>query len=43
MAHPGARLGPARWIEDTSARFDGYLAFQRRPKPTLDWLFARTR
>ncbi|KIF78752.1 hypothetical protein QR77_11805 [Streptomyces sp. 150FB] len=32
-----------RWIEDTSARFDGYLEFQRRPKPILDWLTARTR
>jgi len=26
------------WIEGTSARWDGYLEFQRRPKPMLDWL-----
>ena len=25
------------WIEDTTARFDGYLEFQRRPGPVLDW------
>jgi hypothetical protein len=24
------------WIEDTTARFDGYLEFQRRPGPALD-------
>jgi pimeloyl-ACP methyl ester carboxylesterase len=29
-----------QWIEGTTARFDGYLEFQRRPQPTLDW-FAR--
>ena len=28
------------WIEGTSARWDGYLEFQRRPRPMLDW-FAR--
>ena len=28
------------WIEGTTARFDGYLEFQRRPQPMLDW-FAR--
>ena len=26
-----------QWIEGTSARWDGYLEFQRRPKPMLDW------
>ncbi|WP_394839468.1 lysophospholipase [Pendulispora rubella] len=25
------------WIRETSARWDGYLEFQRRPKPMLDW------
>ncbi|MEY9863543.1 pimeloyl-ACP methyl ester carboxylesterase [Catenulispora sp. GAS73] len=25
------------WIEGTTARFDGYLEFQRRPAPMLDW------
>jgi hypothetical protein len=29
-----------QWIEGTAARFDGYLEFQRRPQPMLDW-FAR--
>lgn len=29
-----------QWIEGTTARFDGYLEFQRRPAPMLDW-FAR--
>jgi uncharacterized protein len=29
-----------QWIEGTTARFDGYLEFQRRPRPMLDW-FAR--
>jgi pimeloyl-ACP methyl ester carboxylesterase len=29
-----------QWIEGTTARFDGYLEFQRRPQPMLDW-FAR--
>jgi uncharacterized protein len=28
------------WIEGTTARWDGYLEFQRRPQPMLDW-FAR--
>ncbi len=28
------------WIEDTTARWDGYLEFQRRPAPMLAW-FAR--
>ena len=26
-----------RWIEGTTARWDGYLEFQRRPQPMLDW------
>jgi len=26
-----------QWIEGTTARFDGYLEFQRRPQPMLDW------
>lgn len=26
-----------QWIEGTTARFDGYLEFQRRPEPVLDW------
>jgi hypothetical protein len=26
-----------QWIEGTTARWDGYLEFQRRPQPTLDW------
>ena len=25
------------WIRDTTARWDGYLEFQRRPRPLLDW------
>jgi pimeloyl-ACP methyl ester carboxylesterase len=25
------------WIEGTTARWDGYLEFQRRPGPMLDW------
>lgn len=25
------------WIENTTARFDGYLEFQHRPGPVLDW------
>jgi hypothetical protein len=25
------------WIEGTKARWDGYLEFQRRPRPVLDW------
>jgi hypothetical protein len=25
------------WIEGTTARWDGYLEFQRRPEPMLDW------
>ena len=28
------------WIEGTTNRWDGYLEFQRRPQPMLDW-FAR--
>lgn len=28
------------WIEGTTCRWDGYLEFQRRPTPMLDW-FAR--
>ncbi|MCA2228427.1 alpha/beta hydrolase [Nonomuraea aurantiaca] len=27
-----------QWIEGTTARWDGYLEFQRRPAPMLDWL-----
>jgi pimeloyl-ACP methyl ester carboxylesterase len=26
-----------QWIEGTTARFDGYLEFQRRPQPMLEW------
>ena len=26
-----------QWITDTSARWDGYLEFQRRPQPMLEW------
>jgi hypothetical protein len=26
-----------QWIEGTTARWDGYLEFQRRPHPKLDW------
>ena len=26
-----------RWIDGTSARWDGYLEFQRRPEPMLEW------
>jgi uncharacterized protein len=26
-----------KWIEGTTARFDGYLEFQRRPAPMLEW------
>lgn len=26
-----------QWIEATTARWDGYLEFQRRPKPMLEW------
>jgi hypothetical protein len=29
-----------QWIEGTTARWDGYMEFQRRPQPMLDW-FAR--
>ena len=25
------------WIEGTTARWDGYLEFQRRPQPMLEW------
>jgi hypothetical protein len=25
------------WIRGTSARWDGYLEFQRRPEPVLEW------
>ena len=25
------------WIHGTSARCDGYLEFQRRPEPMLEW------
>jgi pimeloyl-ACP methyl ester carboxylesterase len=27
-----------QWIEGTTARWDGYLEFQRRPEPMLEWL-----
>lgn len=27
-----------QWVDGTTARFDGYLEFQRRPTPMLDWL-----
>ena len=26
-----------QWIAETTARFAGYLEFQRRPAPMLDW------
>lgn len=26
------------WVEDTTLRWDGYLEFQRRPQPILDWI-----
>jgi uncharacterized protein len=26
-----------QWIEGTTARWDGYMEFQRRPRPMLDW------
>lgn len=26
------------WVEGTTDRWDGYLEFQRRPEPVLDWL-----
>jgi pimeloyl-ACP methyl ester carboxylesterase len=26
------------WVEDTTARWDGYLEFQRRPEPMIEWL-----
>ena len=26
-----------QWINGTSARWDGYLEFQRRPQPRLEW------
>ena len=26
------------WIEGTTARWDGYLEFQRRPEPIVAWL-----
>ena len=26
-----------QWIEGTTARWDGYLEFQRRPEPVLEW------
>ena len=29
-----------QWIDGTSARFDGYLEFQRRPAPMLEWFAA---
>jgi len=29
-----------QWIDGTTARFDGYLEFQRRPDPMLEWLDA---
>ncbi|MEU6646683.1 hypothetical protein ABZ863_29630 [Saccharomonospora sp. NPDC046836] len=29
-----------QWIEGSTARWDGYLEFQRRPEPMLDWFAA---
>jgi hypothetical protein len=26
------------WIENSTARWDGYLEFQRRPQPMLEWV-----
>jgi len=31
---------PGAAVNSTTARWDGYLEFQRRPRPMLDW-FAR--
>jgi hypothetical protein len=28
---------PLHWIRGTTARWDGYLEFQRRPEPALEW------
>ncbi|WP_207930433.1 alpha/beta hydrolase [Streptomyces hainanensis] len=32
-----------QWIEGTTARWDGYLEFQRRPEPMLDWFATHLR
>ena len=29
-----------QWIGGTTRRWDGYLEFQRRPEPMLDWFAA---
>ena len=29
-----------QWIRGTTRRWDGYLEFQRRPEPMLDWFAA---
>lgn len=31
------------WVEGTTRRWDGYLEFQRRPQPILDWLTTHVR
>lgn len=30
-----------QWVENTTARWDGYLEFQRRPQPMLEWFDAQ--
>ncbi|MGW7353574.1 hypothetical protein [Streptomyces sp. NPDC054784] len=34
----GAEDRRLAWVRGTTARWDGYLEFQRRPGPALDWL-----
>jgi pimeloyl-ACP methyl ester carboxylesterase len=36
-AVPGDRKR-LHWVRETTRRWDGYLEFQRRPEPVLDWL-----
>ncbi|MCO1655234.1 lysophospholipase [Pseudonocardia humida] len=36
-AVPGDRKR-LHWVPGTTRRWDGYLEFQRRPEPVLDWL-----
>jgi uncharacterized protein len=35
LPNPDKRLA---WVHGTTARWDGYLEFQRRPEPILEWL-----
>jgi hypothetical protein len=37
QAAAGTQLLPSGQFGGPAARFDGYLEFQRRPQPTLDW------